>query len=483
MAKTGLPDQKIILYCRRAFHEQFKFLRERVINNSVLGWILGPPGTGKSSTALAFAATLDRNEWVVTWIHLQRENLPLCVRLENGSKKARQIQPTDSDSITDILAEVDESKQHIVFLDGYVLNGENHVHIKQECFAWRNLNREKRRMVVVSSMSARYKAKAHEDMVSNTEEFFVFSWKEEEYLDAVKHSEFFENVRGVLDAELPGETEPSPEDLVRAKFYFAGGSARWMFQSPTKTVIDQTNISVANIHDIIPYIGDNIGDQSNHVINRLVGATPSLYAALHRYTVIISQFAAAMLAMRVGPDLIRRLHQVTRGDGNPAMDGWIFEMWFLACLRKVGVELYDRNNKLVKTWPPAYVGILNINSFPELSKNGGIWCKPDKWNQGGFDVVYMDKKEKLVMFLQVTSAATHSLKLQFFHKFLQSLDSSPQGFHADRVEIYFVVDYKKRDEFKLANPTGEGLLEPFGWQRGKEKEQVQILFLHDWTSK
>jgi hypothetical protein len=60
LAKTGLPDQKLILYCRPTFHEQFKFLRERVIDDGVLGWILGPPGTGKSTTALAFASTLDR---------------------------------------------------------------------------------------------------------------------------------------------------------------------------------------------------------------------------------------------------------------------------------------------------------------------------------------------------------------------------------------------------------------------------------------
>ncbi|KAJ2984741.1 hypothetical protein HDV02_000929, partial [Globomyces sp. JEL0801] len=45
LAETGLAPEKLVLYCRPTFHEQFKFLRERVIENSVLGWILGPPGT------------------------------------------------------------------------------------------------------------------------------------------------------------------------------------------------------------------------------------------------------------------------------------------------------------------------------------------------------------------------------------------------------------------------------------------------------
>ena len=32
------------------------------MDNSGIGWILGPPGTEKSTTALAFALTLDWNE-------------------------------------------------------------------------------------------------------------------------------------------------------------------------------------------------------------------------------------------------------------------------------------------------------------------------------------------------------------------------------------------------------------------------------------
>lgn len=72
LADSGLPSNNTLhLYCRAAFHNQFEFLQERVVKEGVLGWILGPPGTGKSTTALAFAAQLDKKVWTVTWIHLK----------------------------------------------------------------------------------------------------------------------------------------------------------------------------------------------------------------------------------------------------------------------------------------------------------------------------------------------------------------------------------------------------------------------------
>jgi hypothetical protein len=44
-------------------------------------------------------------------------------------------------------------------------------------------------------MSSRYKPKKEEDMILNLEEFFVYSWKEEEYLLAVQNDEFFSHSR------------------------------------------------------------------------------------------------------------------------------------------------------------------------------------------------------------------------------------------------------------------------------------------------
>ena len=106
------------------------------------------------------------------------------------------------EELFEILNEVDNSKQHIVFIDGYVLNGDNHNSVQKICKFWLVNNLEKRRMVVVCCMSSRFKAKAEEDMLYNLEEFMVYSWKEQEYFDAVKNGEFFNNVKHVLDTHV-----------------------------------------------------------------------------------------------------------------------------------------------------------------------------------------------------------------------------------------------------------------------------------------
>jgi hypothetical protein len=89
LADSGLAQRKLVLYCRPTFHDQFKFLQKRVLDEGILGWIIGPPGTGKSATALSFASCLDRNKWTITWIHLSRNKNSVCIRMEGDYKKVR----------------------------------------------------------------------------------------------------------------------------------------------------------------------------------------------------------------------------------------------------------------------------------------------------------------------------------------------------------------------------------------------------------
>ena len=315
-------------------------------------------------------------------------------------------------------------------------------------------------------------------MALNLEQFDVYSWKEEEYLVAVKNDEFFFNVKAALDSGL--QIDSPREDLVRSKLYFAGGSARWMFLFPTKSVIQQTDESVVSVDDIIPYIKGTVGDQSNNVVNRLFSSSLAENDDMFpRKKSIISRFAGVLLAIKAGPDLIRNLARATRHDGNPSMDGWMLEMWFFASLRHGGVKLFDKSNEEFQTWPESNVKTLDINSFPALPENKGVWFKPSKWNQGGFDAIFMDKGKGLVKFVQVTRGDTHSFKIGRFREFLDALHVS-KSLKVKVLEIVFVVEQSKLANFKIQNPTGPGSLAEFGWVEGEERKRVTIVGIHGW---
>ena len=435
---------------------------------------------------------------------MSRDQYPVCVRLDGELKKSRRISFGKIDELLEILGEVADSKQHIVFVDGYALNVPNHSDVQQACYFWLETDREKRRLAIVCSMSSRYKVKPHEDMQMNVEEFFVYSWKVQEYLDAVQNPDFFSYVKNLLDTDLsfsssamPEEmvnispnvkkgldsklfknSPATPEELVLSKHYFAGSSARWMFNFSTKKVIEFTKNSVKEVDDIMLYIKGTVGQQSNNVVNRLLS---TFLDSDGEKISIVSRFAGVELAIKAGPELISQLSQVTKLDGNPSMDGWLLEMWFFASLRSGGVKLLDKNGTVQQTWPQYSVRNLDMTSFPSLPKNDGVWFKPNKWNQGGFDAIYMNKSIGLVRFVQITGGDTHSFKIEYFYSFLFALSQSPQSFEITCLEIFFVVDLKKSETFTLAEPSGVGLLQTFGWEYGKERNKVNIIFINKWS--
>jgi hypothetical protein len=83
-----------------------------------------------------------------------------------------------------------------------------------------------------------------EDKQDKVEEFFVGSWKLEEYQSAIMEDGFFLNIKKYLDSNgsldsnsLIETVTETRTDLVISKFYFAGVSARYMFSFSTDEVI------------------------------------------------------------------------------------------------------------------------------------------------------------------------------------------------------------------------------------------------------
>ena len=74
------------------------------------------------------------------------------------------------------------------------------------------------------------------------------------------------------------------------------------------------------------------------------------------------------------------------------MHGWMFELWFFACIPNCGLSVQDAFGN-TERWHQCSVE--SFSTIPRLTK-GGIWLRSAKWNQDGYDAIYINKKDKLV---------------------------------------------------------------------------------------
>ena len=56
---SGLYEKDVLVYPRNDFKHQWSFLTDEVVEKSIFGWILEPPGTGKSICVFSFLLNLN----------------------------------------------------------------------------------------------------------------------------------------------------------------------------------------------------------------------------------------------------------------------------------------------------------------------------------------------------------------------------------------------------------------------------------------
>ncbi|KAH9113896.1 hypothetical protein AeMF1_011984 [Aphanomyces euteiches] len=386
-----------------------------------------------------------------------------CVHLIGDTRKSRLIDISDVDEVL----MVDDTRHHAVLVDGWT-DSDAFNELTSKCIQWfleSNEEIRKQRLAFICSVAARGKPKESMDILTRAKEFHVWSWTLDEYLHAVKNGVVFESASQYLDAPVLLRNRVA---MVESRYYYAGGFCRNMFHFNTETVATKLSDAVDALDD-----ANNVatsGQRSSFSINRLFGMfkQPNDVGAVYP---VISQYAATLIAIRCGPEAIKKFMSTRQDSSNPALDGWMVEMHFFASLQAGGLDLIDAAGNTIGRWGPSLVVV--GDGIPKLPFAHPVWIKPQKWNQGGYDAIMVCKSTQHVLFVQVTSAHWHSFLIDHFYNWLRMLSESPEGFQVEILEIIFVVQQDKLWNFGFTTVRGCGLLEPFGWPNGEEMNMLQ----------
>ena len=241
----------------------------------------GPPGTGKSTEAWAWALWKAKKDNVtVTWYHLSKRRGVRAV-IDGKTKKITTELMSKIDSI-------EESEGSILIVDG-VTKGDS-VDVSRACSSWRGQDSAKR-FIVVSS--ATVVIAAEQDDEANIVNFTVGSWTFEQYEAACADEGFYEKVKSNMVCPDAGLDK---DQLLLAKYHFAGGCARWMFEFTYQKWLRDFKAHLQKVSDYAILFGAGGGEQTADAVNHLRGVT--VLAPEDKQYFFISQYAAGELAKK-----------------------------------------------------------------------------------------------------------------------------------------------------------------------------------------
>ena len=436
----------------------------KAIENAVLSdrnlRVTGPPGTGKSTEAWAWACWKARDsKKKVVWFHFSNNHSSKVVI--DGSLD--RITTGYSADIEDIKC----SDGDFLVVDG-VTKMES-ININRACFSWRK-QCPGRVYMTVTSVSIPIPLQDDLEAVVSVHE--VPSWVLEQYQLACADKTFYDNIKYNLNTPelVPVENK---DDCILSKYFYAGGCARWMFEFNMESFqmdFDSHFDKVSNFKDVYVQGG---GDQQANAVNHLRGLTINHGEKKYFF---ISQYATRRLSSKC--DNVRQfiIDGYSKADqtGNPSFRGWIFEF-------DVDYQLSQANNKKEKLlvrirsnqinqpdqeekWTvDQYVTFKSTDELLSLLKvisaDHHLWVKPNLWCQKAYDFLHFYKHagDLVMVAVNASRAKKHAVLLSELYNLGRKL--ALQDSSVTSIAFRFVVP--SGEEFEVGNI--EGRLDDWKW--------------------
>lgn len=443
--KGGYPSKEgkeVPLYIRPAAKQMWDKLEE-----TTLLYVQGPPGTGKSSIAWAWACYKSQSA-IVLWIGCVRGIL-YWTFFKEGKLWSGAVAKALYQNI------VAGCKAEIIIVDGVVqqTSSTDVDFFLTPVLLWQQKQDSLRKAVFVASHSAVIKPK--NQLRLGLTIVTVPSWTYADYQHACANDEFYPrfqknlqedgfklekcfqrefSVNEKFELEHEGKmlsfttdkdyhtgetwstTHYNPERWLEEKFDLGGGSARWVFGTKSDDVRGQIALCLHRAEDLEKLVKGLCGEQSAEQVNSLRSLRIENGVPVYSF---ISAHVMRTVMTRCNIALIKQLSKYAQQRANPSFDGWIFEFEVLETIRmalnttetggagKVQMTaggqyfvdsktLEHADSARKELWDvksmKSFLNIKDIEKWEPQIFAHGMFLLPQRWNQGGFDVVYLTKR-------------------------------------------------------------------------------------------
>jgi hypothetical protein len=409
------------IFVREEAHEMWRKI-ESSIDDSMSLSVEGPPGTGKSTEAWAWALwkarTTKKN---VVWFHSTSKLITEVIIDGNADTLSyRWVSQPELDEVIRL------SACDFMVFDG--LTGKNSQSINTALGVWKRSGAA-RQFITTSSQAIKGTVEHKEE--AGIDNFSVPSWTLLQYERACEDDALFDEVKQKLVCGAHDATTSKPE-LLRAKYYYAGGCARWMFGFNFARFQTDFTTHWSSVGDYSSFFKGQTGEKAVNAVNHLRSIVKLNNGDLKVFFVSKHVIAKYLADVDNQAAFLELAYGKATEAQNPSFRGWVYEFDVdnqlkRACERREEMKVTLRSHGDTKfadeSWRFSKYAEFDSTSdliplIQEMVIGSVLVAKPKLWCQSAYDFLVFrlrDGNHLHMDALNATRGVTHNVKLHVIH--------------------------------------------------------------------
>lgn len=456
-----VSQREIEVYFRPHLMDCLHKLNEFASDQKRLFVLSGPAGCGKTCLMMYWARS-QGGIGRVLYLHYLEKGVCVVSEMENGTVRHLKA-PNGSESlqVSDVaawlkrhLSSSGAEQYDVCCVDGFRNSGAS-----KDIASFMLTNPTSRKTAVVTSDDLNTEG-IPEEALSHVA---MDSWTLEDHLAAASSPMVTTDpVRGMLQSDYQilcnGDTsddslssEERLKEAVAAKYHYAGGSARYMYDTGMSDLKELLTKQLEKIHDWNSFAqGSLLASSTKQLVQRFTASGQSASAP----RTAVSKFVLRQTFEQCPSTTAAALSIAGQCTGNLVLKDWHFAVKQLSLIRLAlegkSKEQVSLGNANVYFRPTTEVYFDGVCFSDPIQDEAVIWCS--KWNQGSFDVALYSSGTLAAISFVV--ANRHSLKLCDVKQLRGAFVSSKVKI--ERVVHMTVIGNEKWEDFDNGPVRGSG---------------------------